>query len=138
MMWEKRLSDPRRERGQSLVEAALVLPIFILVLCGILDFGWLLSNQLMVNNGSRDGARYAIVNSDSTTLSTLVATRVRTNPGLSSTTDVTVTVEKIPTTNPVDISVTVSKTVRVLTPLTGIFISGQQVQLTSTTIMRIE
>lgn len=134
----KQISSHHRERGQSLVEAALVLPIFILVLCGILDFGWILSNQLMVNNGSRDGARYAIVNSDSATLSTLVATRVRTNPGLSSTTDVTVTVTKIPTTNPVDISVTVQKTVRVLTPLTGIFINGQQVQLTSTTVMRIE
>jgi len=126
------------ERGQSLVEAALVLPIFILVLCGILDFGWLLSNQLMVNNGSRDGARYAIVNSDSASLQTLVATRVRTNPGLSSTTDVTVTVTKVPTTDPTDISVTVVKNVRVLTPLTGIFVDGQQIQLRSTTIMRIE
>ena len=29
----------KRTRGQALVEFALVIPIFLLVLCGILDFG---------------------------------------------------------------------------------------------------
>lgn len=125
-----------RRRGQSLVEAAFVLPLFILLLAGILDFGWILANQLMVNNGSRDGARYAIVNSDATNLSTLVNTRVHTNPGLQSSTDVTVTVGKVNSDS--DIQVTVVKKVRVLTPIAGLFTKDQAMNLTSTTIMRIE
>ncbi|MDD2533151.1 MAG: pilus assembly protein [Eubacteriales bacterium] len=125
-----------KRRGQSLVEAAFVLPLFILVLCGILDFGWLLANQLMVNNGSRDGARYAIVNTDSTSLNALVTDRVHQNPGLESLTDVTVAITNI--NDGQDIEITVTKKVQVLTPLTGIFVKDQAFDLISTTVMRIE
>ena len=40
----------KRENGQSAVEFALVLPILLLIVCGILDFGWLFYNQLSVEN----------------------------------------------------------------------------------------
>lgn len=126
----------RKRHGQSMVEAAIVLPIFLLVLLGILDFGWILSNQLMVNNGSRDGARLAIVKSDDPNMITLVTDRVHTNPGLQSLSDVTVTVTKDPTGT--DIRVTVVKKVQVLTPLAGVFAQGQVLDLTATTVMRIE
>ena len=52
----------RGEDGQAMLELALVLPIFLLILCGILDFGWLYYNQLALNNICREGARYAVVN----------------------------------------------------------------------------
>ncbi len=52
----------RREDGQAMVEFALILPIFLLILCGIIDFGWLFYNQLSLNNACREGARYAVVN----------------------------------------------------------------------------
>ncbi len=125
-----------KRKGQTLVEAAIALPLFILILAGILDFGWLLANQLMVSNGSRDGARYAIVNSDNTSLAALVDARVRTNPGLD--TDENVTVSVAYSADQLDISVTVSKKVQVLTPLVGVFVQGQQIDLTSTTVMRVE
>lgn len=123
-------------RGQSLVEAALVLPLFILVLLGILDFGWLMANQIMVNNGSRDGARYAIVNSDSSSLQTLVESRVHQNPGLESAADVLVTVSL--STDQQDLTVTVTKRVHVLTPLAGVFVDNQEIQLSASTVMRVE
>jgi len=47
-----------RRRGQSLVEFALVLPIFVLVLLGILDFGFLLSDRMTVINAANEGAQY--------------------------------------------------------------------------------
>ena len=50
------------EEGQAMLEFALVLPIFLLILCGIIDFGWMFYNQLALNNISREGARYAVVN----------------------------------------------------------------------------
>jgi Flp pilus assembly protein TadG len=53
-----------RTRGQTLVEFALVIPIFILVLSGILDFGFMLFSRMTVINAARDGARAAIVLQD--------------------------------------------------------------------------
>ncbi len=125
----------RREEGQSVVEAAFVIPLLILILCGILDFGWIFSNQLMVNNCSREGARYAIVNSDQTDLTTAVTNKVKSVSGMGDLDSLTVTVAKINSNT--DVQVTVKKKVKVLTPLAGIFVPDQEVTLTSTSIMRL-
>ncbi len=50
----------RRQRGQSLVEFALVLPIFLLVVMATVDFGWALRNYITVTNAAREGARYGV------------------------------------------------------------------------------
>jgi len=55
----KKLKNNRR--GQAMVEFALVLPILLLLLCGIIDFGWLYYNQITLNNAAREGARYAVI-----------------------------------------------------------------------------
>jgi Flp pilus assembly protein TadG len=49
-------------RGQTLVEFALILPIFILVLVGIFDGGRLVFAYHTVNNAAREGGREATVN----------------------------------------------------------------------------
>jgi Flp pilus assembly protein TadG len=48
-----------RSRGQSMVEFALVVPIFLLILCGILDLGVVLYSQMTVISAAREGARVA-------------------------------------------------------------------------------
>ena len=54
--------DRRRRRGgQSLVEFAVVLPVFLLILAGILDFGLGLYSQMTVINAAREGARLGVV-----------------------------------------------------------------------------
>ena len=53
-----------RERGQALVEFALVLPILLILLLGILDFSRAVAAYNSVSNGARSGARVAIVNQD--------------------------------------------------------------------------
>jgi Flp pilus assembly protein TadG len=50
-----------RNKGQGLVEMALVLPIFLLLVMGIVDFGMGMRAYVTVNNSSREGARFAIV-----------------------------------------------------------------------------
>ena len=50
-----------RGRGQSLVEFALVFPVFILILAGILDFGFMLYSRMTVINAAREGARAAVL-----------------------------------------------------------------------------
>ena len=50
-----------RQRGQGLVEFALVSPTIFLVLLMVLDFGWgLLCNEVMAN-GAREAAREAVL-----------------------------------------------------------------------------
>lgn len=51
----------RGSRGQAVVETALILPIIILILMGIIDFGLLFNNYLIIANASREGARKAAV-----------------------------------------------------------------------------
>ena len=51
-----------KEDGQAMVEFALVLPIFILLLGGIIDFGWIFGNQILANNACRDVTRYTAIN----------------------------------------------------------------------------
>jgi hypothetical protein len=52
------------EPGQSLVEFALVLPILIILLLGVFDFGRAIAAYNSVSNGARSAARVAIVNQD--------------------------------------------------------------------------
>ena len=48
----------KTEKGQAIVETALVIPLILLILCGILDFGWIYSNNYMVEYAAYTGARY--------------------------------------------------------------------------------
>jgi Flp pilus assembly protein TadG len=56
-------SDPghrhtgRRERGQSLVEFALVLVPLFLILLGIIQFGFIFNTYVTMTNSAREGAR---------------------------------------------------------------------------------
>lgn len=55
----RRLSD--RPRGQALVEFALILPVFILMLVGLFDLGRAVYGFNTVSNASREAVRLAIV-----------------------------------------------------------------------------
>ncbi len=57
-----RSDDRRRGRGQSLVEFALVLPLFLLILAAIVDFGLGLATSITISNAAREGARLGTVN----------------------------------------------------------------------------
>lgn len=51
----------RRETGQSLVEMALILPILLILLFGVIEFSRVLGSYLLVSHCSREGARLAAV-----------------------------------------------------------------------------
>src|SRR6185295_12941172 len=52
----------RRERGQGLVEFALILPIFLTLILATVDFGWALRAYVVEANATREGARYWAIN----------------------------------------------------------------------------
>ena len=49
----------KKERGQALVELAIVLPILLLILMGIFDFGRIFHGYLSVTTAAREAARQA-------------------------------------------------------------------------------
>jgi Flp pilus assembly protein TadG len=63
MMRKKR--DLKRSRGknqgQALVEFALILPLLLLLLAGIIDFSYILTVYVSLANAAREGVRYGIV-----------------------------------------------------------------------------
>jgi Flp pilus assembly protein TadG len=52
----------RGDDGAALVEFAIVVPIFFLLVFGIMEFGWAFYQSLDVRHGAREGARLASVN----------------------------------------------------------------------------
>ena len=52
----------RGRKGQSLVEFALILPVLLLVLFGVFDFGRAIYAYNAVSNSAREGGRTAVVN----------------------------------------------------------------------------
>jgi Flp pilus assembly protein TadG len=56
-----------RRRGQALVEFALVLPIFLIMLMAVVDIGRAIWAQNSLAAAAREGARYAIVHGGSDT-----------------------------------------------------------------------
>ncbi|MDD2371738.1 MAG: TadE/TadG family type IV pilus assembly protein [Firmicutes bacterium] len=55
------LKRENKESGQSLVEFALVIPILLIFILGILEYGWLLNAKITLTSAAREGVRAAVV-----------------------------------------------------------------------------
>ena len=55
-------SSARRSSGQGLVEFALILPVLLLLILGIVEFGYAFTVYTGMFNAAREGARYGVVN----------------------------------------------------------------------------
>ncbi len=64
----------RRRRGAAIVEFAVVLPLLLVLLFGIIDFGWIFMVRQTLTNAAREGCRVAVLQ---TATSEQVANRVR-------------------------------------------------------------
>jgi len=54
-----KLALPKLERGQSAVEFALLLPVLMLILFGVVDLGRVFFAAITIANAARAGVRYA-------------------------------------------------------------------------------
>ena len=126
-----------RRRGQALVEFALIAPILILLIMGIVEFGRIFSAQQTVTNASREGARTGILPNSSTTDVSNTVSSFMSTAGLTATPTVTCTNVGPTVQSGAPTSVTVSYTLPILTGtiIPGI---GESIDLTHTTVMRHE
>lgn len=58
----------RREDGAAVVEMALVLPVLLLLVFGIIQFGIAFNRSQGIHAAAREGARFASVGQDQTTI----------------------------------------------------------------------
>ncbi len=56
----------KREKGQSLVEFAIVLPFLLVILAGVLDVGRLYYISVSISDAAAEGAAYAAINPNNT------------------------------------------------------------------------
>jgi Flp pilus assembly protein TadG len=145
----------RPQRGQTLVEFALVFPIFLVVLLATFDIGRGVFAYNSVTNAAREGARLAIVNQDKT----LVLARIRSQSSVAESnngdgTDITIEYRRANTdgtpsnTNCVAAGenipigclavVTYQTKFQLITPLVRQIVFPSGVTLTSTSILPVE
>jgi Flp pilus assembly protein TadG len=62
----------KNENGQALVEFAIILPILLLLIMGIFEFGMLLNSYLTIQNAAREGARLGIVGGTDVEIDSLI------------------------------------------------------------------
>ena len=77
-----------RRRGAAAAEFAVVLPVFVLLIFGILEFGRMIMVQQILTNASREGARLACIDGSTESNVQTAVTEFLTN---ASVTGVTVT-----------------------------------------------
>ena len=53
--------EAKRRRGAVAIETALMFPLLVLLIFGMIEFGLLLYNRQVLTNASREGARFGIV-----------------------------------------------------------------------------
>lgn len=51
----------RNGKGQSMVEMAIILPVLLLILFSIFEFGRILGAYMLIHDLARDGVRYGVV-----------------------------------------------------------------------------
>ncbi len=127
---------PRRERGAALVEMAVVMPLFILLLFGIMEAGWMFAQQVEMRNATREGARLAVVDFGSG-VAVIDETCARADLSGEGTT-ITVTINDNGTPDdPNDDSVTIDAT-KTYASLTGFIDAFVALPMSSSTEMRTE
>jgi len=54
-----KVKDPSKTRGQSMVELALLFPLLLILLSGLIEFGFILNEYLSLMDAARNAARFA-------------------------------------------------------------------------------
>jgi Flp pilus assembly protein TadG len=126
------------ERGASAVEFAILLPVLMLILFGIIEFGMVMYSREILTNASREGARAGIVQqTPKLTQGQIegVVTNYLTNTGIDPA-NVTVSIAGAGGVFPNNLTVSTSYPYQFFAP--GILGLGNSITLTTQTVMRHE
>lgn len=123
----------KSEKGQSLVEFALVLPLLVVLLFGIIDFGRIFHVYLTIDHAGREAARAASIGQDDTKII---------NTAVNDATSIGLTAGKVGVSpsgarsSGSNVTITINYPINFLTPVIGNIVGP--ITLTDTTVMRVE
>ena len=131
---QNKQTDTSIEKGAAVVELAVVLPLLLTLVFGIIEFGWIFMVRETLVNASREGCRVAVLQGST---EQDVRDQVSASMAGASLTSYSVEITSSTPTNP-------SETVKVLIPyadvslLGGYFFGSTDFNLAATTVMRKE
>lgn len=111
-MSSKTICDRKKYKtssAQALIEVALLMPLLLLLVLGVLDFGRLFMTKFIITNAAREGANFLSYNPDKIAIANQVIKDEANSSGIS-VSDGEITIEDC-CTQDLPVSVTVSKTV---------------------------
>lgn len=124
----------KNRKGQSMVEFALVLPIMLLLLLGIMEFGFIFHEYLVVTHAAREGARDASLGATDAEVRTLVLTAAANiNRG-----QMLITISPASRVRGASVTVNVTNLVPIRTPLISSFFPQNPFPVSGVAIMRVE
>lgn len=121
----------KSQKGQALVETALILPILLMLLFGITDFGRIFHVYLTLDHAGREVARAVSVGEDD--IETKIVNAIRGLDREKLTEDIPPIEERI---SGSDVTITLTYPVDFLTPIIGNIIG--EFDLKNKTVMRVE
>lgn len=125
----------KNNRGQAIVELAILLPVLLLILMSIFEFGRVFNAYMIISHASREGARAGSVGNTDTQIEAVISD---VTPTLNSGNMTITIVDSGGSRNRGDsITVTINYSIDLITPLVGTVI-GDPVVLDASTVMRIE
>lgn len=134
-----KINHNEKNKGQALVEMALILPVLILLIFGMMDFGRVLKANLTATEASREIARVAALKGNATDADAVVSTTVA---NATAAIEGVLVVNITPTsstarTSGQEITVVVQTNVEILTPLINTMLTNP-FPVSGTTVMRAE
>ena len=129
----QRLDIKKNEKGASAVEFALILPILVLLIFGIVEFGLAFNNYITITHAAREGARLAAVDFNNPDLKAIIVERAYPVGITEDDIEITPPAGSLPNIgDPVEVEITYNFTVTI--PLAG----SWDIPLKNKAIMRIE
>ena len=124
----------KNNKGAVLVEFAMVLPIFILILIGTIEFGIVLHDYSLLQSASREGARAGAVGFTQAA----IEQRVRDFALELNNTGLTIEINNAQGVRGTTVSVRASYPVPLITPLMKSIVGSSSFNLQAETLMRLE
>ena len=118
-------------RGQSLVETAIILPVLILIVMGVIEFGLIFNKYIIITNASREGARKAALGGSDSEIIQVVE-------NMTTTLKLSISPSFDSRKHGTQVKVEVVYRAGLITPVIGKLFPGEEAVLKATSVMRVE
>ena len=126
---KRRAQHTQKEKGQSITELAIVLPVMLIILAGVLDLGRLYYAFVAVSDAAGEGANYGAIHPGESDRDELVARVQNATDGLIQIEPGRVTVDCPTVAGGAPITVTVGYTFTLATPFLGAIVPDGELML---------